>query len=160
MENRFDLRPEVVGVEDQRPMKKTRTVLAAITLAVATPAVATSAAAGDPTGVWMRSAGTSKIRIEPCGSVYCGTVVWEKNPRKDIYNPDPAKREQPVTGRRVLLGMAASGTPDQWKGEVYNAEDGKTYTGYITLEGADKLKLQGCVLGGLICKSDVWSRSR
>ena len=122
--------------------------------------VATPALAGDPTGVWMRSNGNSKIRIDNCGSAVCGTVVWEKNPRKDTFNPDPAKRDQPVTGVRVLLGMKPSGTPDQWKGEVYNAEDGKTYTGYITLQDASTLKLQGCVLGGLICKSDTWSRSR
>lgn len=120
---------------------------------------AASAVASEPTGVWMRSSGSSKIRIESCGAALCGTVVWEKAPRKDVYNPDPAKRDEPVTGRRVLLGMKPSGD-GQWKGEVYNAEDGKTYTGYITLTGADQLKLQGCVLGGLICKSDTWSRSR
>lgn len=127
-------------------------------LAVAT-LVATPALAGDPTGVWMRASGSSKIRIDKCGAALCGTVVWEQSPRKDIYNPDASKRDRPVTGLRILLGMKPSGTPDQWKGEVYNAEDGKTYTGYITLEGANSLKLQGCVLGGLICKSDSWSRS-
>ncbi len=121
---------------------------------------ATPAFAGDPTGVWMRANGNSKIRIDNCGSALCGTVVWEKAPRKDVYNPDPAKRDNPVTGVRILLGMKPSGTPDQWKGEVYNAEDGKTYTGYITLQDGSSLKLQGCVLGGLICKSDTWSRSR
>jgi len=122
--------------------------------------LSTPAFAGDPTGVWLRANGNSKIRIDNCGSAVCGTVIWEKNPRKDIYNPDASKRDRPVTGVRVLLGMKPSGTPDQWKGEVYNAEDGKTYTGYITLQGADSMKLQGCVLGGLICKSDTWSRSR
>ncbi|MDK9698186.1 MAG: DUF2147 domain-containing protein [Siculibacillus sp.] len=121
--------------------------------------VATPALAADPTGVWMRASGSSKIRIDKCGAALCGTVVWEQSPRKDIYNPDASKRDRPVTGLRILLGMKPSGTPDQWKGEVYNAEDGKTYTGYITLQGANSLKLQGCVLGGLICKSDSWSRS-
>ena len=122
--------------------------------------LAAPAFAGDATGVWMRSSGSSKIKIDACGSALCGTVVWEKNPRKDIYNPDAAKRDEPIVGRKVLLGLKPSGTPDQWKGEVYNAEDGKTYTGYITLKDANTLNLQGCVLGGLICKSDTWSRSR
>ena len=118
-----------------------------------------AAEAGDPTGVWMRSSGSSKIRIDKCGSALCGTVVWERNPRKDVNNPDPARRDDQVTGRRVLLGMKPAGD-DKWKGEVYNAEDGKTYTGYVTMVAADELKLQGCVLGGLICKSDTWSRSK
>lgn len=116
--------------------------------------------AADPTGVWLRASGSSKIRIDSCGKALCGTVVWEKSPRKDIYNPDPARRDDPITGRRILLGMAPTGTADQWKGEVYNAEDGKTYTGFVTIQADGQLKLQGCVLGGLICKSDVWSRSR
>mgnify|MGYP001765744131 CR=1 FL=1 len=135
-------------------MKKSLLTAFAATVLVATPAFA-----GDPTGVWMRASGTGKIRIENCGSAVCGTVVWEKSPRKDIYNPDASKRDRPVTGLRVLLGMKPTGTPDQWKGEVYNADDGKTYTGYITLQDSGTLKLQGCVLGGLICKSDTWSRS-
>ena len=119
-----------------------------------------AASAGDATGVWMRSSGSSKIRIEDCGGALCGTIVWEKAPRKDIQNPDPAKREEPLTGRRVLLGLKPTGKADQWKGQVYNAEDGKTYTGFITLEADGALKLEGCVLGGLICKSDRWTRSR
>ena len=130
------------------------TSILALAILAATPALA-----ADATGVWMRSNGNSKIRIDNCGGALCGTVVWEKNPRKDTFNPDASKRDRPVTGVRILLGMKPSGTPNQWKGEVYNAEDGKTYTGYITLEGASSLKLQGCVLGGLICKSDVWNRS-
>ncbi len=116
--------------------------------------------AGDATGVWMRSSGTSKIQIAKCGQALCGSVVWEKTPRKDIHNPDPAHRDDPVTGRKILLGMLPTGTADQWKGSVYNAEDGKTYTGYITLESTGSLQLQGCVLGGLICKSDSWNRSK
>jgi uncharacterized protein (DUF2147 family) len=128
------------------------------TLAVAA-LVASPVLAGDPTGMWMRSSGTGKIRIHPCGGAVCGTVAWEKTPRKDIYNPDASKRDRPITGVRVILGMKPTGTPDQWKGEVYNTDDGKTYTGYMTLQGANSLKLQGCVLGGLICKSDTWSRT-
>ena len=116
--------------------------------------------AGEATGVWLRSSGSSKIKIDDCGGALCGTVVWEKSPRKDVYNPDPAKREEPITGRRILLGLKPTGKTDQWKGQVYNAEDGKTYTGYITLEADGSLKLDGCVLGGLICKSDRWTRSR
>ena len=132
-------------------------VAAALVVGMVT-GVAGTAAAGDATGVWLRSSGSSKIRIESCGGALCGTVVWEKNPRKDVANPDPAKRDEPVTGRKVLLGMKPTDTPDQWKGDVYNAEDGKTYTGYATLQSDGTLKLQGCVLGGLICKSDILSR--
>ena len=122
--------------------------------------VPTMAHAGDATGVWLRSSGTAKFRIEACGAALCGSIIWEKAPRKDVNNPDPARRDDPLTGKKILLGMKPTGTADQWKGEVYNAEDGKTYTGYISLQPDGSLKLQGCVLGGMICKSDQWTRSR
>ncbi len=35
--------------------------------------------------------------------------------------------------------------------------NGKTYAGKGTLSG-DTLKMKGCVLGGLICESQTWSR--
>jgi uncharacterized protein (DUF2147 family) len=53
--------------------------------------------------------------------------------------------------------MKPSG-PEKWSGQVYNAEDGKTYTGHISMQGAGALKLEGCALGGLICKAQNWTR--
>ena len=35
---------------------------------------------------------------------------------------------------------------DRWKGEVYNSENGKTYSGYVTVKSKDEVKLEGCVL--------------
>ncbi|TBW39060.1 DUF2147 domain-containing protein [Siculibacillus lacustris] len=136
-------------------MKRT-TIFAAALVALLDVA---GAAAADPHGVWLRESGSAKIKIDDCSGGLCGVVVWERNPRKDIYNPDAAKRGEPVIGRTVILGMKPTDKPDQWKGEVYNAEDGKTYTGYVTMRADGKLDLQGCVFGGLICKSDTWSRS-
>jgi uncharacterized protein (DUF2147 family) len=116
--------------------------------------------AADATGVWQRPSGTSRIEIAPCGSALCGTLVWLKAPRNDTQNPDPAKRSRPLLGTRTVTGMTPTGSASVWKGKVYNAEDGKTYSGRMTLEGANKLSLKGCVLGGLICRGETWSRVR
>ncbi|MCA1241449.1 DUF2147 domain-containing protein [Stappia stellulata] len=118
------------------------------------------ALAADATGVWQRPSGTSRIEIAPCGSALCGTLVWLKAPRNDTQNPDPAKRSRPLLGTRTVMGMTPTGNAGVWKGKVYNAEDGKTYSGRMTLEGANKLSLKGCVLGGLICRGETWSRVR
>jgi uncharacterized protein (DUF2147 family) len=55
--------------------------------------------------------------------------------------------------------MKPSGTANKWSGQVYNAEDGKTYTGNLTLQDANTIKLEGCILGGLVCKAQTWSRA-
>jgi uncharacterized protein (DUF2147 family) len=54
--------------------------------------------------------------------------------------------------------MKPSGA-DKWTGQIYNAKDGKTYSGSMTVQGASALKLEGCVLGGLICRSETWTRT-
>lgn len=137
-------------------MKITVAGLAAgLTLMLALPAQA-----ADARGEWARPSGSSRIKIASCGGALCGTLVWLKSPRKDVKNPDPAKRSRALVGSRTVLGMKPSGKAGQWKGKVYNAEDGKTYTGYMTMDGNNKLKLEGCVLGGLICKGETWSRVR
>ena len=58
-----------------------------------------------------------------------------------------------------MSGLKPTATPDQWEGSLYNPEDGNTYKGILTAQGLLNLKLQGCVLGGLICKSEIWKRT-
>ena len=128
-------------------------------------AAASPARAADPNGMWLTEPGTSRIRIANCGDALCGNIVWMKEPidpetrqaRLDKFNGDAAKRARPLMGVAIVIGMKPSG-PDKWSGQVYNAEDGKTYTGYITMQGANALKLEGCALGGLICKAQTWTR--
>ena len=47
---------------------------------------------------------------------------------------------------------------NKWSEQVYNAEDGKTYSGNITELGPTTIRLEGCALGGLICKGQTWTR--
>jgi uncharacterized protein (DUF2147 family) len=123
------------------------------------------AAAADPAGTWLTETGTSRIRIADCGGALCGVVVWMKEPidpetqkpRLDKFNADAARRGRPLMGVTIVIGMKPSGA-NQWSGEVYNAEDGKTYTGHITMQSASALKLEGCALAGLICKGQTWTR--
>ncbi len=117
----------------------------------------TSAFAADVTGTWIRANGSAKIKITKCGSNLCGNIVWLKKPRKDTKNPDPALRNRSLIGSKTILGMKPAGK-NSWKGKLYNAEDGKTYSGKMNLVSANKLKLEGCVL--IFCKGDTWSRTK
>jgi uncharacterized protein (DUF2147 family) len=121
-------------------------------LALAGPALAQS---GDPSGVWLSQSGETRVKIARCGSVYCGTIVASKQ-EKDTNNPDPAKRHQSLVGVRMITDIAPSG--GGFSGQLYNFQDGKTYTGKLKLVGPKALELSGCVLGGLFCRSQPWSR--
>lgn len=113
--------------------------------------------AADASGTWLRENGNSRVRFAACGSALCGTIVWLKNPDVDKHNPNEAERSRSLVGVKVFFDMVPNGA-NKWAGKAYNPEDGRIYSGYMTLEG-DHLTTQGCVLGGIICKSVNWSRA-
>ena len=119
-------------------------ILGAALLAASTA----GATAGDAKGEWLRDSGASKVRIASCGGeTLCGSISWLKDAS------GPAK-----VGQQVFFGMKPAGD-NVWKGSAFNPDDGKTYSGKMTLSG-DHLTTAGCVLGGLICKTVGWSRAK
>ena len=120
--------------------------------------IAAPALAGDPTGDWLVEGGDAKIRIAICGNALWGVIGWEKSPGQDTENPDPAKRTRPTLGIPILINMKPAGA-DKWAGEIYNAQNGKTYKASVSLESDTSLKVRGCVLGGLFCGGENWSRA-
>ena len=106
---------------------------------------ASAALSADASGVWLRDSGASRVKFAPCGAALCGTIVWLKDA------DSPAK-----VGQKVFFDMKPNGD-NAWSGSAFNPEDGKNYSGKMTLSG-DTLTTAGCVLGGLVCKSVKWSR--
>ena len=129
----------------------------AVAVTTAALAFSTSVWAASPEGTWLTESGKTQVHIAPCGSNYCGTIVWMQSPEKDAKNPDKAKRNRDLVGSQMLYGLKPDGS-DAWKGKLYNFENGKTYTGKMELTGANALKLSGCILGGAICKSQSWKK--
>src|SRR5580658_10802578 len=121
-------------------------------------AVTTAAAlAADPTGDWRVADGVAHIRVAECNGSMWGAVIWEKEPGIDENNPDVSKRSRFTLGIPILINMKKKPGSDQWEGEVYNANDGKTYSSTIKPVGSDKLEIQGCVLG-FLCGGETWTR--
>src|SRR5215831_18631345 len=116
-----------------------------------------AAAELQPTGEWRTADGRANVRIADCDGVLWGIISWEKEPGGvDSYNPDPAERTRPTLGLHVLLAMKPT-KPGLWQGEVYNAENGKTYDSRISLISPDVLRIEGCVLG-FLCGGETWTR--
>ena len=142
-------------------------IFASATLSILCLAGVTPASAGDPRGNWLTENGRAKVAIVYCGGALCGNIVALKEPndpatgkpKTDSNNPNAEKRGRPMIGVQIVIDMKPDTTAEKWKGQVYNAEDGKTYSGSITLMNATTLNLQGCALGGLICKTQTWTRA-
>ncbi len=132
--------------------------LFAAATAFTTPAAAASAA--DAFGVWQHPENGSHVRMYQCGGGLCAKVVKVRDrSRKDVHNPKAELRSRPVEGIVIMRGARKTGD-DSWKGRLYNTRDGKTYTGVITVKSKQKLEMEGCVLGGLLCQGVTWSRVR
>jgi uncharacterized protein (DUF2147 family) len=117
------------------------------------------AAAEDAIGTWKDTESGATTQIYSCGGGICVKVVTPSKGREvDSNNPDPALKGRSMAGVTIMTGAMKDGA-ERWKGQLYNSEDGKTYTGYIEVKGKDEVKLEGCVLG-ILCKSRVWRRSQ
>ena len=134
--------------------------VAALSAAVMMPL---AASAGSAAGTWSTAGGKSLVRISNCGKGLCGRIVKLRKPldangkpKLDKKNRNKALRKRRIKGMRILLSMLPTSKKDQWKGRIYNPEDGKIYTAYMTLRGRS-LKVEGCV-AAIFCKSQTWSR--
>jgi uncharacterized protein (DUF2147 family) len=124
----------------------------------------------DPAGLWSTKDDESIIKIAPCGTNYCGTLVWLKEPNEpngkpklDHYNKDKTKRTRPMVGIDLLLDLAADG--DHWRGKAYNPEDGETYDITFKVDAGskgpgpgDKAEIEGCLMR-ILCKTENFTRA-
>jgi len=94
-------------------------------------------------GVWVRDGHpTDKLEFFDCGGKLCAKGVL---PMLD-GSPPP-----------LVLRHAAKTGPNSWKGDLFNPEDGKTYTGKITYDSPTQLTLTGCLVA-FLCQSETWTR--
>ncbi len=149
-------------------MRTFRIAAAVILSAIALALIALAPArAADPLGTWLTGDKKGKVHIVNCGGAICGNLVWLQEPidpethkpKLDKNNADASKKSRPLIGVPIVLSMKPNSDGSTWQGQVYNAEDGNTYSGSFTLTGANSAQLKGCVMGGLICKSSTWTKT-
>ena len=90
---------------------------------------------------------TGKIAIFKCDYKYCGRIIWRKDSRKDVENPDKTKRNRNVVGIQFLNDFEFSKADNTWLGgTVYSIDNGNTYKGKIWLENnGETLKMRGFI---------------
>lgn len=126
-------------------------------------ALVTASPADSVIGIWHSPTKNGIIHIEKCGSSICGALEdgddLRANPNaRDVNNVDQAKRPRALRGITMLSGFHWD--DGVWSdGQVYNPNDGHTYSGKITPLDGHALKLRGCVFFPL-CKTEIWTRVR
>ncbi len=131
-------------------------ILAAFSLLLLTGAA--QAQTSDPSGTYLSETGETRVRVTKCGSAFCGTIVAVQGEAKDVNNPDAGKRGRSLVGVQMISNIQPAG--DGFTGQLYNYKDGKTYNGKMSFKDGNTMQLSGCVLGGLICRSQTWTKVR
>ena len=104
-------------------------------------------------GLWRNPIGSAIIRVAPCANLLCGTVVWA-SARGEA---EVAKNTSHVVGTTVLTGVKRT-AQNRWAGHLYIPDDNIHVSARLELESTTDLKLTGCGLVGLICRSQIWTR--
>lgn len=128
-----------------------------LTLALAAAAtslgVAAPAAAPVPIeGRWAR--GNMQIRIAPCGQTLCGTVLRASDKQKARAE---AGSGTDLVGATLIHHIRAVG-PGRYTAKVFVADKNMNANGTIVQVSPDQLNVKGCVVLGLFCKSQQWTR--
>lgn len=105
-------------------------------------------------GLWQNPKGTILVRTHSCGQRLCGHIVWA----------GPAAitdaRKAGVTnliGTELLIDYRQSAS-NRWAGQVYVPDEGRRFASTIEVKSENSLRISGCILGGLICKHQLWTR--
>jgi uncharacterized protein (DUF2147 family) len=113
--------------------------------------------AEDALGVWLNPDNGSNVEFYKCGDGVCGKIVKITDGQKtDDKNPDAAKKTRPIIGLVIMEGAKKTGD-NKWAGTLYNRENGKSYSGTVTVKSKNALDLSGCV-AAVLCKTVTWTR--
>ena len=126
--------------------------------AIATYAAMAFAAASPPAspieGHWLNPQRTVLIRLAPCGEAMCGTVTWAAERAQHAAQ----KGADMLVGARLLNDFRQTGN-GQWRGTVFVADMDLRVGGKIQVVDDNRLKVSGCILKCMMCRSQVWTRS-
>jgi uncharacterized protein (DUF2147 family) len=126
--------------------------LAALVGAACAPAYAADGGRGY--GIWRNPKDNVRVEIKNCGTSTCGVVVYaspkaEADARKSGY--------QTLVGQQLLRDFEPVGNGDM-RGKVFVPTLKITLSGTAEFIDARTMKARGCVLGRVLCKSQIWTR--
>jgi uncharacterized protein (DUF2147 family) len=104
-------------------------------------------------GTWRNPSGTIDVRTAPCGDKLCGEIV--RAAPKAVADARK-KGVDELVGVQLLQDYRPSG--DRWAGRVYVPDMGRTFSSRIEQLDGNRLKISGCLIGAMLCKSQVWTR--
>lgn len=136
-------------------------ILTALSVAVIT---STAAHAAEPRGRYLTASGNFEVELARCGAALCGRVskvIANHSMSRPGEAMQAADARDPM-GLQLLSNFVVdddtAAEPTQWRGDIYNRENGKTYSCLMSLDERGDLVLRAYVGLPLFGKTQVWQR--
>lgn len=129
--------------------------MSAVLALAALAAAPASADAPPPAAIWVNPAGSVRVRTGPCGDRLCGWVVAAS---AQAIADARAGGTAALIGIELLRAYTRTG-PTRWQGEVFVPDWNRTFFSRLEQLGPNHLRISGCIFGGLLCKSQTWTRA-
>ena len=113
--------------------------------------------AADPTpaGRWKNSSGSVIVAIDACGAAYCGAVEWASDQAK----ADARKGgTEALVGTQLMTGFTQA-RAGRWRGRLFIPDMNRRSKAELRMLSSGQLKVTGCAVGRMICKSQLWTRA-
>ena len=140
---------------------KTTSLFAVLLVAAALTTIASVAQADATTatavGRWLTESGNFEIDIAPCGAVLCGKVARVLANRSMSRSEAKEPAVKGAVGMTILSDLRPAGE-GEWRGQIFNSENGKTYDCQITLPAPGRLEVRAYKFLPLLGKTQIWKR--
>jgi uncharacterized protein (DUF2147 family) len=105
-------------------------------------------------GQWTNYKKNVVVQVERCGAAFCGRVVQASEKAKERARKGGTPN---LIGTQILTGLRPIGD-GRFRGRAFVPKRNIHATATVRQVSDDVMQVQGCVLGGLLCDSERWTR--
>lgn len=128
-----------------------RKIIIAIAAIVLTSAPASAQAIE---GRWTNYKKNVVVEVERCGGAYCGRVVQASAKAREKARKGGTAN---LVGTQILTGLKPIGG-GRFRGKAFVPKRNIHANATVQQISDDVMQVQGCVLGGLLCDKEQWTR--
>ena len=105
-------------------------------------------------GVWHNPKNSVAVRTGACGDRLCGWVVRATDEAQGDARDGGTPR---LIGTAIMREYRPNGR-NTWAGQVFVPDMGHSFGSTMKLVDANTISVKGCLIGGILCKSQIWRR--
>lgn len=105
-------------------------------------------------GTWVNPHQSVHVRTGGCNNRLCGWIVWASPEALSDARDSGVER---LVGTTLLQNYVADDRA-HYHGQVFVPDMGRSFSSTIRQIDANTLTIKGCLIGGMICKTQIWRR--